>query len=84
MPYIEPEARETLDNWIDCLKLENLSAGELNYIISRLLYIWCKEDNYAIYNAGMGVLECVKQEVYRRVIAKLEDKKRKQNGEVFD
>lgn len=39
--------------------------------------------SYHYYNEAMGVLECVKQELYRRLIAPHEDEKRKENGDVF-
>lgn len=38
---------------------------------------------YAHYNEAMGVLECVKQEIYRRLIAPYEQEKCKANGDVF-
>ena len=61
--------------------------GTLNYIITRLCDYWCRdwqgESNYAKYNTVIGVLECVKQELYRRQIAPYEDKKWQQNGDVY-
>jgi len=41
-------------------------------------------NNYADYNEVIGVLECVKQELYRKVISKYEDKKEKENGTVWE
>jgi len=40
-------------------------------------------NNYADYNEVMGVLECVKQELYRRLIVPYENKKKEENGDVF-
>ena len=63
--------------------------GTLNYIITRLCDYWCKpeayagEANYEKYNTVIGVLECVKQELYRRQIAPYEDKKCEENGDVY-
>ena len=34
-------------------------------------------------NAAIGVLECAKLELYRRVVAMYEDGKIKENGDVF-
>jgi len=31
----------------------------------------------------MGVLECIKQEFYRRAVAPYEDKKKEENGDVY-
>ena len=61
--------------------------GTLNYIITRLCDYWCRdfagEANYEKYNAVIGVLECVKQELYRRQIAPYEDEKCEENGDVY-
>ena len=61
--------------------------GTLNYIITRLCDYWCRdwqgESNYAKYNAVIGVLECVKQELYRRQIAPYEEVKCEENGDVY-
>ncbi len=61
--------------------------GTLNYIITRLCDYWCRdwqgESNYAKYNTVIGVLECVKQEFYRRQIAPYEDVKCEENGDVY-
>ena len=61
--------------------------GTLNYIITRLCDYWTKDidgkANYERYNAVIGVLECVKQELYRRQIAPYEDEKCEENGDVY-
>ncbi len=58
--------------------------GTLNYIITRMV-IWYlgKNPNYERYNAAIGVLECAKQEFYRRQIALYEDEKCRINGDVY-
>ena len=40
--------------------------------------------NYARFNEMIGVLECCKLELYRRVISNYEDKKMRQNGDVYE
>jgi len=58
--------------------------GILNYIICKiLLSIYNKKPGYYNYNRMMGVIECVKQELYRRVIGPYEDKKIKENGDII-
>jgi len=57
--------------------------GTLNYIITRLCDFWLEDPNYEKYNAVIGVLECAKQELYRRQIAPYEDEKWQQNGDVY-
>ncbi len=87
MPYIKPEKREkyerTLKELIGILK--SLPAeevdGELNYVVTKIL----KEVyplRYFHINKAMGVLECIKQEYYRRVVAPYEDIKMKESGDV--
>jgi len=90
MPYIEKEYRKLYDPYIDkileSLDMGNTLAGDVNYIITRVLNGYlslCHRPTYQDYNAMIGVLECTKQELYRRKIAPYEDRKRKSNGDVF-
>ena len=82
MPYISQEERRLLDYGA----LPN-SAGQLNYSITILIKNYLARNkgrvSYADYNEVLGVLEGVKLEIYRRVIAKYEDKKRESNGDVY-
>ena len=60
------------------------NPGTLNYIITRLVVWYLGENpNYERYNAAIGVLECAKQELYRRKIAPYEDEKCEENGDVY-
>ena len=79
MPYIEPGTRPKV------LKLGPTNAGELNYAITHLVrqYI-ASHYNYATFNEVVGVLECAKLELYRRMISEYEDRKCKENGDVYD
>ena len=55
--------------------------GELNYVVTRIL----KEVyplRYFHLNKAIGVLECIKQEYYRRVTAPYEDIKIQESGDV--
>ncbi len=87
MPYIKQEDRKkwekTIEDIVDLIKIipENKREGELNYFISTILK-GSYEANYSNYNKVMGLLECVKQEMYRKVIGPYEDKKRKENGDI--
>lgn len=85
MPYIKQEQRDPLDPFIeDLVRVSGASAGELNYIITRLIWITSSFDPcYTTYNDMLGVLEAVKQEFYRRVVAPYEDRKREENGDVY-
>lgn len=62
------------------------SAGELNYVLTHICdnYIGgCEKLNYEKLNAIIGVLECAKQEFYRRVVAPYANYKIRVNGEVY-
>jgi len=87
MPYINEEDRpqyeEPIQQIIDLLKEKPVESmdGHLNYIITKII----KEVyplRYFHINRAMGVLECIKQEFYRRVAAPYEDTKIEQNGDV--
>lgn len=83
MPYIDKSLRPRLDASLEYLIEDIQTEGELNYAITRL----CKgflsnSPSYAEYNSVMGVLECAKQEFYRRMVTVYEDEKIKQNGDV--
>lgn len=80
MPYIKQEDRDRL-----VIGDEAKTAGELNYIISKeiMSYLHRKGISYAHLNEVIGVLECAKLELYRRVVAEYEDVKIAENGDVF-
>ena len=61
------------------------TPGELNYLITILLkeYIEREGLSYATLNECIGVLECAKLELYRRVAAGYEDQKCEENGDVY-
>jgi hypothetical protein len=83
MPYIGQFRRDIFDPNIEYI-LQSLSTiGELNYVITKLLLGYFPENSYQEYNAKVGLLECVKQELYRRVITPFEEEKRKLNGDVY-
>jgi len=90
MPYIRE--REWLDRNLAPLITAmtddpNVSAGEVNYAITRIVAAWhpdgVKNMSYEALNAKLGVLEAVKLELYRRVVAPYEDTKCKENGDVY-
>ena len=83
MPYIKLEERVEYDDAIhdllDELRCQGSSVGHINYIISTLIWnLWAGD--YTSGNNLMGVLECVKQEFYRKQLAPYEDVKEKLNG----
>lgn len=80
MPYIKSNRRSICRNEWDFV-----TAGELNYMITVVIhqYIFNKGESYQTYNDIMGALEGAKLELYRRKIVPYEDKKIKENGDVY-
>lgn len=85
MPYIDLDARTRLANGD-----MPANAGELNYAITVLVDAYVKRSadaagrvRYAHLNEAIGVLECAKLELYRRVAAPYEDEKMAESGDVY-
>ena len=82
MPYIENKLRQRLTPNV-C----PLTEGELNYAITKLCLKWLDGfrpgQSYRHLNTIIGALECAKLEFYRRMVGPYEDKKKKENGEVY-
>ena len=80
MPYIEQDRRQLLDAYA----VEAQTPGELNYVITKLMLRFLgSTPGYVDYNEAIGVLECIKLELYRRAVAPYEDKKCEENGDVY-
>jgi hypothetical protein len=80
MPYVDEPTRTRLD-----ITQNAYTAGELNYLVTRLVLKFLKSNdlNYERINQAVGALECAKQELYRRLAAPYENKKAKENGDVY-
>lgn len=95
MPYIKQGIRDQLDGAIENLAIAIMQCkndkdqhiiaepGIFNYIISTLLHVTHGPISYYNINEVMGILECVKQEYYRRVAVPYEDHKVQENGDVY-
>lgn len=87
MPYVTQERRRQLDPLVDFIALKDadLSAGDLNYLITRLAITMMesKRRDYATANDIHGALDCAGKEFYRRVVAPYEDRKVALNGDVY-
>lgn len=80
MPYIVKERRIQ----VDPCEISPRDVGELNYAITQLVLQYLPPDpRYSDYNSVVGVLESAKLEFYRRAVAKYEDVKIKENGDVY-
>jgi hypothetical protein len=83
MPYIMKKAKERLLDSGGYEEFDNI--GEVNYTITTILhdYIEQKGMRYSTINDLIGVLECAKMELYRRIAVPYEDVKIKENGDVL-
>ena len=88
MPYIQQKIRKKYQEVLDYLNhfVKINCPGELNYILFKIIlqYIKSRKECYHTYNDVIGVLECIKQELYRRFVSKYEDLKIKQNGDIVE
>ena len=81
MPYIDTDARKRIDSGES-----PQSSGELNYAITVIVDQYIKDSGgirYGHINDAIGVLECAKMELYRRIAAPYEDEKIASSGEVY-
>lgn len=89
-PYIPKFSRIEFDPAIEELVDMAKGVGELNYIITRICdgyiskYVDANGINYSACNAIVGVLECAKLEFARKRLYPHEDKRCKEEGEVFE
>lgn len=80
MPYINPARKKALK---DGGKI--VSPGELNYALTCAIMHYMKVNGlcYSSINGVIGALEGAKLEFYRRVAVPYEEKKLKENGDVY-
>jgi hypothetical protein len=81
MPYIKPQDRAAI-----LLNETNIEdAGELNFFITTLINYYIDKNTkcYTTLNEVIGVLECAKLELYRRIVGPYEDIKIQENGDVY-
>lgn len=88
MPYIKPEDRDDLLHPIAELATKIQSWGEFNYAVTELLLAMVQRFNPLNPDYGRRVeplahLEAIKLEYYRRFVAPYEDRKIKENGDVY-
>ena len=87
MPYIKPDERAKWEGVIgEVIRIvseipEDKKEGELNYLITSFMKR-IYNPRYFDYNRAIGLLECIKQEFYRRIVAPYEDTKISENGDL--
>jgi hypothetical protein len=83
MPYIKQEQRKEIQPLAE--KLAGLcdTPGKFNFAVSTMLLKLLSFDmSYDVLNGFIGVLECIKLELYRRVVSPYEDQKIGINGDI--
>ncbi len=82
MPYIKQERRDVFEGFLPSAS----NPGELNYLFTQILLNYWIDfgSKYQTINDILGALEGAKLEFYRRVAAPYEEKKIKENGDVYD
>lgn len=85
MPYIKQDKRDFMNDAICVLSNSIDTPGDLNYAITELArrYLVMRGVTYTTLNTLIGVLECAKQEFYRRAAVPYEDQKASENGDVY-
>jgi hypothetical protein len=88
MPYIpqkdRPKWNEAINKVVEILQgLDDITLveGNLNFFITSILKK-VYPPKYFNYNRAIGLLECIKQEFYRRQVASYEDGKIKTDGDL--
>ena len=86
MPYIGQPSRDRIDPLLEKLFDRLNTRGDMNYAITRLLHLFIMREGqkYNTLNDAMGIIECVKQEFYRTVVAPYEGKKISSNGYISE
>lgn len=89
MPYVDKVRRVVLTPVVEmtravakCLPTP-FNVGDANWLITNIILVALPLGSYSEYNAAIGLLECIKQELYRRMIAPYEDSKCLVNGDVY-
>ena len=93
MPYVNNDIRNKLDDAINTLanELKNIEKndpkavdGALNYTVTKLLNeIYPQPYSYYNLNRAYGVVNCLRDEFYHRVVRPYENQKIFENGDVY-
>lgn len=80
MPYVSQQAKAAIKSMVRGPE----TPGELNWFLTTtILDYLAGVRSYNVYNEVIGALECVKQELYRRLVSDYEDEQRVEHGDVY-
>lgn len=90
MPYLEQEDKDKILCSLRSISKDIFddkinTVGQLNFIITTIIHTFIEKNgtNYTNLNNMIGVLECVKQEYYRRIVSNYEEDKILLNGDIY-
>jgi len=84
MPYIPEDERHNLNLMGRNLGAIALGPGRLNFALTTAILAYLGPNpHYRDFNEVIGVLECIKLELYRRVVAPYERTKCSEHGDVY-
>lgn len=86
MPYVKIDNRKQFEQDLKHICNFNLTDGDMNYIFTYIINNQLNKRglNYQNINNLIGLLECCKLELYRRIAEPYEDKKIIENGDVYN
>jgi hypothetical protein len=88
MPYIKEldrvKFKPILEEFDKIILHSLISTGDMNYLITKMVHNFLDEKgvSYKNINEMIGVLECAKLELYRKIASPYEDEKEKTNGKI--
>lgn len=84
MPYIKQENRLKFKSAAHFLGDTAETSGELNYVVTEITHRYLKKKgvSYAHINEVIGMLDCCRMELYRKIAAPYENGKEAENGPV--
>ncbi len=84
MPYIKQDLRPKIDKHLEALDKELQCGGDYNYTMFKLIFLYLNggKVRYKYLNEMIGMLECCKLELYRRIVGPYEDMAISKNGDV--
>jgi len=89
MPYVEKNDRmfykDVVDKMMERIETGKCSKGELNYIVTKaaVAYIVRHGLGYNVVSDAIAALQDAADELKFRILRKYEDKKCKENGDVY-
>jgi hypothetical protein len=88
MPYLKSIDRFEIEQDLDTIGFSDFvpnNGAHLNFIVCTLVNNYIEKNglDYAGLQEMIGSLDCAKMEIYRRIAGPYEDKKIKENGDVF-